>query len=152
VNALRKSFLLLVCFCLLLSVGCATMGGATGDIGRRDVTNAVDRLASAYAGGNPDVFMSLVSVRYAGIYGELEKRVIKDIADTPGVVYLMETDGVSMNDTGRYEAEVTWERNIITDTGPVANGSGTAVLVFDLFDSVLKLTDQRGDPPFPPEF
>ena len=120
-------------------------------MGRRDVVNAVDGLAAAYTAGDPDGFMALVSVRYAGMYGVLEERITQDMTDVPGVAYVMETGGVTVDERGRVQVEVRWERSTVTDDGVIPDDSGVAVLVFDLFDSVLKLTDQQGDAPFPPE-
>jgi len=151
VISMRTPLLLLVCVCMVAPAGCATMGGFSADMNRRDVTDAVDGLAAAYAAGDPDDFMALVSVRYAGVYGSLEKSVAEDMADAPEAVYVMETGEITVNDTGRIEVEVRWERNISTEDGAISDGSGVAVLVFDCFGSVLKLTDQRGDVPFPPE-
>jgi len=151
VISMRTSLLLLVCVCLVIPPGCATMGGLSADMSRRDVMNAVEELAATYATGDPDGFMALVSVRYAGMYGALEERVTKDMADAPGAVYVMATGEVTVDDTGRVAVEVRWERDILTNDGIVPDGSGAAVLVFDHFGSVLKLTDQRGNAPFPPE-
>lgn len=149
--SMRTPRILLICMCLMVSAGCATMGGLSADMSRRDVRDAVDGLAAAYATGDPDSFMALVSVRYAGVYGALEERITEDMADTPGAVCVMKTGNITVDGTGRVEVEVEWERNIVMDDVVVPDGSGVAVLVFDRFGSALKLTDQRGDIPFPPE-
>lgn len=149
--SIRTPRILLACVCLMISAGCATMGGLSADMSRRDVLDAVDGLAAAYATGNPDSFMALVSVRYAGVYGALEERIAEDMADVPGAVYVVKTGNITIDDTGRVEVEVEWERNMVMGDVATPDGSGAAVLVFDRFDSVLKLTDQRGDVPFPPE-
>lgn len=152
VISMRKIFLLFVVFaCIGMTAGCATLGGGgLADMSRRDVIGAVDELAAAYAADDPDGFMALVSVRYAGVYGDLEERVIRDMTGTPDAVYVMETGGISVDDAGRIMAEVTWERTVVGADGFVSDASGTAVLVFDRFGSILKLTDQQGDAPFPP--
>ena len=147
---MRASLVLLVCVCLVIPAGCATMGGVSADVDRRDVMHAVDRLAAVYAAGDPADFMALVSVRYAGMYGALEERVAADMADAPGAVYIIKTGEVMVGDAGRIAMEVRWERSVMTEGGAVPDGSGEAVLVFDRFGSVLKLTDQQGDAPFPP--
>ncbi|MBN1881754.1 MAG: hypothetical protein JW885_06235 [Deltaproteobacteria bacterium] len=127
--------------------------GRTGlaDMDRRDVMDAVDELIAAYAAGDPAGFMALVSVRYAGVYGALEEKITVDMADAPGITYTMEIGEVTVDDAGRVEVEVGWERSIMTDGCAAPDGSGVSFLIFDNFGSVLKLTDQRGDAPFPPE-
>jgi hypothetical protein len=152
VISMRRIFsLIVVSVCIGMTAGCVTLGGGgLAGMDRRDVTDTVDRLAAAYAAGDPDGFMALVSIRYAGIYGELEKRVTKDMTDAPGVVYTIKAGGVSVDEAGRVVVEVTWERAVSGAEGAGAGASGVAVLVFDRFGSVLKLTDQQGDAPFPP--
>ena len=138
---------------LMVVLGCAGMppagppGPATDDL----AAGVLDKLVSAYERRDVPEFMTLVSARYAGGYGDLQEALEDTLGTALSIELTVKPERIWESEDGIVFMDVGWAKTVTRKNAPENEITfGTATLAFIRYnDTVLKLFSQDGNPIFP---
>ncbi len=150
---MNKVFSIVAAAALAVTLGCATMSapGGTAAAPDRLAADVVNGLERAYEQRDVPGFMSLVSARYLGGYGDLQA-ALEDTLDTAvSVDLVIRPERVWEGEDKTVFMDAGWSKTVARTGAPgVVTTAGSVTFVFFRYSGdVLKLLSQKGDPVFP---
>jgi len=134
-------------------LGCAAMppAGPPGPAADGLATGVLEKLVSAYERRDVPEFMTLVSARYTGGYGDLQEALDAALENAASIELTVKPERIWETEDGVVFMDVGWAKTVTRKNAPENEITfGTATLVFIRYNAtVLKLFSQNGNPVFP---